>query len=156
MTPTGHVIIRYNDYTPERSTIAMESDVLTAANFDAQYTAFQSLLTAIAAITEGLRIGYDFSNREETVGPKTPASAETAQRERKWLVYYHEVTGGAEKKMEIPCALLTGHLDPNARERAHIGDAGNVDDFVTAFEAFAQSSGGNILVDRIVHVGRNL
>lgn len=156
MAMVGNFTIRYNDYTPERSTVTGESDTLTAVNFDAQYTGFQSLLTAIGNITEGLRIGFDFGNREETVGPKTPAANETAQRERKWLVYYKEVANGNEHKMEIPCALLTGHLDPNNRERAHIGDEGNVDAFVSAFEAFVQYNGGNVTVDRIVHVGRNI
>lgn len=155
MPLSGKNSIRYNDFTPERSTVNIESAELTAANFDAQYTAFQSLLTAISNITEGLRVGFDFGNKEETVDGKTPAAAETAQRERKWLVYFTPA-GGKERRMEIPCADLTGHLDPNNREQAHIGDGGNVDAFVTAFEAFVLYNGASVTVNKIVHVGRNV
>lgn len=156
MATTGVFNIRYNDYTPERSTVSGEMDTLTSVNFDAEYTDFQSFMTALEGITEGLRIGFDFMNREETIGPKTPASSETAQRERKWLVYYTTNISGDTYRMEIPCALLTGNLDPNNREKAHIGDSGDVDAFVSAFEAFVKKDGEGVSVTEIIHVGRNI
>jgi hypothetical protein len=148
--------IRYNDYTPERSTVQVTGTTLSAANFDAQSSGIIALMDAIAGITIGLRVGYDFGNTFEIVGAGTPAENEYAQREAKWLVKYHEVTGGAKRSVEIPCPDLS-KLDPNARGKAEIGDGAEVDAFVSAFEAFVKTdSGGNVVVDEIVHVGRNI
>lgn len=151
----GKATISVNDYEPERSAVKITSTELTAANFDAQVAAFVSFRDALAGITEGLMVSHEIANRNEIVGPKTPASAKTAQRERKWLVRYHAVTGGAPYTMELPCADLDA-LDPNNRGFAEIGDGGVVDAFVSAFEAFVKTeSGGNVAVDSIAHVGRN-
>lgn len=152
----GKALISVNDYDPERSTVTVKSAELTAANFDAQVAAFTSFRDALAGITEGLMVSHELGIRNEIVGPKTPASAKTAQRERKWLVRYHAATGGDPFTMELPCADLAA-LDPNNRGFAEIGDGGVVDAFVSAFEAFVKTeSGGNVLVDSIAHVGRNV
>ena len=148
--------IRYNDYGAERSTVTLMGEALTAVNFDAQATALTSLMDAIAAITLGVKVSFLQGNDNEIVGPGTQASDPYAQREAKWLVKFHEVTGGAKRSVEIPCPDLA-NLDPNNKGKAHVGDAGAVDAFVTAFEAFVKTdAGGNVQVDEILHVGRNI
>lgn len=147
---------RYNDYDREASAVTLQGLTLTAANFDAQITAYNDLLTAIGAITRGILITKMIGN--ETVlqnNRSEPATSEEAQRESKWLVRYHETTGGLQHTCELPCANRT-FLDPNNRGFAEMGDGAEVDAFVTAFEAFVKSDAGlGVTVDSIEHVGRN-
>ena len=151
----GHHIVPINDYNSERSTVTVRGVELTAANFDAQYTAFVQFYDALLGITLGLRVGSKFGNDIPIVAADTPASDPNAQRERKWLVRYSDATAMKNYKMEIPCADLS-YLDPNNREYADLTDL-DVAAFVTAFEAFVRSPDGNtVTIDSIQHVGRNL
>jgi hypothetical protein len=87
-----------------------------------------------------------------------PSEDETAQRELKWLVQYHNTTTNKKYRVELPCADMA-QLDPNDRAHAHIGDAGVVDAFVTAFEAFVKpedNPANAVEVDEITLVGRRL
>ena len=147
---------RWNDYGSEGSTTTFKGPALTALNFDAQNTAVTALVDAVAGITLGLRVRYAVGNEFQTVSNATPAADANAQRERKWLIYYTDGIAMKTYQMELPCANLA-HLDPNNREAANIGDAGPVDAFIAAFEAYHLSPDGNaVTVDKIVHVGRNL
>jgi hypothetical protein len=151
----GWHVIPFNDYNAERSTVTVRATELTAANFDAQYSAFIQFYDAIVGITLGLRIGAKFGNDIPIVAGDTPASDPNAQRERKWLVRYSDATAMKNYTMELPCADLS-YLDPNNREYADMTDL-DVAAFVTAFEAFVISPDGNtVTVDSIQHVGRNL
>jgi len=154
MPTSGYATIRYEDYNGEVSTVSVRSDTLTAVNFDGENTALVSLMDAIAGITLGLRTGFDIGNRTKTV--LGPASDTDAQRERKWLVQYHDGVTLKRYTLEIPCADLA-QLDENDRENANIGDAGVVDAFISAFQAHALTPDGNTpIVDEITHVGRNV
>lgn len=149
----GNMVLRYNDYGGERSTVTILSALRDETNWVAQETDALALRDAITGITHGLRVGYDVGNRYQTVDPKTKASDPLAQREGKWLVRY----GNANNKyrMEIPCPDLTkldvdnrGYLDLDGVE----GSA-----FRTAFEAYVVDEGGNaITIDTVKFVGRNI
>jgi len=151
----GWHVIPFNDYNGERSTVTVRGVELTAANFDAQYSALIQFYDAIVGITEGLRVGAKFGNDIQIVDNRTPASSPNAQRERKWLVRYTDGTAMKPYSMELPCADLT-FLDPNNREYADMSDL-DVAAFVAIFESFVRSPDGNaVTVDSIQHVGRNL
>lgn len=142
------------DYDGESSSYGFRTAVLTAANFDAQHTLKVALAAAITGICGGIK--QSDSEMNVDVVSNQPSDEPTDQRENKWLVQYHETaTPTATFKLELPCAKLA-ELDPNDRKHAHIGDAGVVDAFVTAFEAYALSpNGAAVTVDEITFVGRN-
>lgn len=148
--------ITYSDYNGEKSTFSCQTAEVSGAavDMDAKELEFVNLQDAIAGITVGLK------TKAERVQGDTVATGEAssvhAQRERKWLVQYHDGTTFKRYTLEIPCADLD-QLDPNDKANAHIGDAGVVDAFVTAFEAYALTPDGNSpVVDEITHVGRNV
>lgn len=150
----GLMSLRYNDYGAERSNVSMSATLLTAANFDAQAAAALSLRDAIAGVTHGLLVGFDFGSRYETVDPGTPADTPAAQRELKWLVRYQE-TGEAIQKMEIPCPDVA-LLDASNRGYMQIASGAGAA-FVSAFEAFVLGSdGGAVNVLDVKLVGRNI
>jgi hypothetical protein len=154
MPTTGFTSITYEDYDGEVSTVRVRTDEVDATDFDAQSTARTSLIDAIAGITLGLRTGFSYGNQVKTV--LGPSSDQDAQRERKWLVQYHDGTSLKRYSLEIPCADAA-QLDPNDRGNANIGDAGVVDAFISAFQAYALTPDGNTpIVDEITLVGRNV
>lgn len=154
MATSGRANITYADYNGEKSTVGVNTITPTAANFDAQVSAFVALQDAIAAITVGLKLGTSLAIVNTVAMGQ--AITEIAQREVKWLVQYHDGTTFKRYTTEIPCADPT-LLDPNDRANAEIGDAGPVDSFISAFEAFARTPSGNApVVDEITLVGRNV
>lgn len=148
-------IVSVKDYDNEAATASFPGTDLTAANFDAEVALMATLKTALEAITMGNTVKL---TRVANVSPMedVPASDKDAQRERKWLVRYHDSVTFEKATISLPCADLS-FLDPANRGRAEMGDAAEVDAFVTAFEAYVQPPGGNVaVVDEIIHVGRNI
>jgi len=154
------------DYNKEKSTVAVNVGPITALNF----TAVRDALDDYKAALDNIIIG---EIRKTTISEQFAESAaaitnQSAQRERKWLVSYRDVTQffdvantinnvgfGNVYQVEVPCAdlsLLTGNSDilPLTQTQAAA--------FVTAFEAIQNSpTGGNeVEVIEIRHVGRNL
>lgn len=155
MPTTGKTSIQMRDYGNEASVSTFTVATLTAANFDAQATlrgALQSAILGISAVDMLAKIELGNTILNTVVGDDNPL----AQRENKWLVQYHETAAPAVKgTVTIPCADLA-QLDPNDRAHAEIGDAGVVDAFVAAFEAYVLSENGNaVTIDEITFVGRN-
>ena len=143
----------FTDYDGERSTMQVRAALLTAANFDAQAALAATLGSSIAAITNGVVYRYGYGNSFD-VSP-LPSADPTAQREMKWLVQYHGTTDLKSYRVEIPTVDFSV-LDPNDRAHAEIGDAGVVDAFVTAFEAYVKADDGNgVAIDEMTLVGRN-
>lgn len=150
----GKSVFTLIDYDSEKTAVQIHHVALTAGNFAATETLLDALRDATAAITLGNMAHTRYGN--EDLLSVTPASDEQAQREAKWLVSYHDTTSLKSYSVEIGTADFD-QLDPNDRKHAHIGDAGLVDAFVTAFEAVAKSpTGGAVVVDEITLVGRNV
>lgn len=150
------VFMSYLDYGSETSVVRARGIPLTAANFDAQVALWEALEDAISGTTEvalGNLVKLSIGHAEPS-GLSAPVSA-LAQREAKWLVHYHAPTTGKKYTMEIPCADLT-LLDPNARDRMLVA-SGDGATFVGAFEGVvrAPDDGAAVVVDYILHVGRN-
>lgn len=150
----GFISITYVDYDNESSNVRMRCPAKTAANFDAENLEMVTLLDAIAGITEGVRVKVQYGNDQRIAFG--PAEDETAQRELKWLVQYHDATTLKRYTLELPCADRVA-LDEFDRPNAAIGDEGVVDAFVAAFEQFALTPDGNAPhVDEITLVGRSI
>lgn len=127
--------IQFTDYSNEKSTVTVNGEALTAANFDAQATEASALAVAIGALSIG-------SLTQRTVtqvvldSPDIPTNP-FAQRELKWLVQYQGDTSGKKYQMEIPCADLTGNLVAGS-DLADVTATPWVN-FITAFEAYARA-----------------
>lgn len=154
MPVTGQFNITYADYDGEKANAGVNVLALSAANYDAQETLRTAFVAAIEAMVLGELQKTEYGNR--SLQSLDKAADPAAQRELKWLVQYHDATSLRRYSMEIPCAD-TDQLDPEDRANAEIGDAGIVDAFITAFEAYVLSPVGNAVeVDEITLVGRNV
>jgi len=148
--------LKMYDYNGEPSTVTIPTADLTAANIVASMAAGDALVTAIEGITLGLSSVKTYVAKRSPLSGDVRATDAGAQRELKWLVRYHDSVTFVRGTTEIPTAD-TAQLDPANRGYAEIGDAGVVDAFVTAFEAFALGPSGNAaVVDDILLVGRNI
>lgn len=156
------------DHNREKSTVQFYTGNVTAASLPGLLTQFGALRAAVEGITLGV-VSQESLKVFDTKLANVPPADANAQRERKWLVVYEDVTAffddpvnaipneGYRKvfTFEIPTAELTGRLLPNSDE-ADLANAG-VTAFITAFEAVARSPyGGAVNVLQLRAVGRNL
>lgn len=158
MAVEGRLTFSQIDYDSENTVAIFPVPVRTAVNWAAQETLKGDLFIALAPMVRGTKIKDSIANLSSVVDPTPPVDPE-AQREDKWLVQYHDAVTGKKRTLEIGCADRT-NLDPNDRKHANIGDAGDVDAFVTAFEAavisFDEGTTNAVVVDEITYVARNL
>ena len=141
-----------NDFGAESSNVRVTAAAITAANHDAQVAAMTSFFDAMVAITEGLKVRQEYGNFDQILDGQTGASSKSAQRERKWLVRYHDAN--QSWRLEIPCADLQ-YLDDNNKEYLDLASTEGAA-FKSAFEAFVLSPDGlATTVDSVQHVGRN-
>jgi hypothetical protein len=156
------------DYNGEKSVTSFYTGAITAVSLPGTLTQFGALRNAIDGITLGTITQEELSVFRTKLSNTLPSSA-NAQRERKWLVVYEDVTQffdppvnaipneGYRKvfTFEIATANLVGNLQPNSDEANLSATA--VAAFVTAFEALCRSPhGGQVNVLKLVAVGRNL
>jgi len=146
--------VSWRDYSDEKANMSLTITQLTSGNVVATLALVDALLAAAQAITEGNAESSRVLFREQAEDPGRPSS-ESAQRERKWLVFYHDTTTDKKYRVEIPTALLTANLVAGT-DLADLG-ATNIAAFVTAFEAVVKDpdTGLNaVAIDKIQHVGR--
>ena len=157
------------DRSRERSAMSFLTGAVTAVSLPGLLTQFGTLRTATDAIILGViqeEAQYVFKTKLSNSVPADP----NAQRERKWLVTYEDITpffdpgtdaipnAGYRKvfNLEIPtadAALLPTDIETDfvSLAQAAIGP------WVTAYEAIARSPyGGSVNVLTIEMVGRNL
>lgn len=145
------------DYSFEKSTAGFTGVATTAANYDAQQTAFSALRTAVNGIILGEPQKYQYI-AVDFVNGNDRADSPYAQRENKWLVSYVGDTSGKLYQLEIPTAdLADGHLVVGS----DLADLTNADiaAFVTAFESFQRAPDAlteTVTVTQIRFVGRNI
>jgi len=154
-TTNGIFEIVYRDYNGQDSSVKLRTQTISAANFDAHAVLVTNLLNALADVLIGVPQTYDVGN--EVVNSVAPPDDPTAQRELAWKIFFHNgTTFLSPQTSQIPCPALT-LLDPNDRKNAEIGDADDVDNFVSKFQAYVISPGGNApVIDEIELKGRNL
>lgn len=164
--------VTYNDFNGESSRTEFNIPVLTGANLDdtindigVNDTTGATLLEGMSSICAGVFAGVSFNIKR--AGSKANAADENAQRERKWLMVYEDVTAalpggdanpgfGKEFTQELPVALANGDTLLPDSDQANFGFAG-WQDFIDRFEAECLSPyGGTPNVLRATLVGRNL
>ena len=155
----GRVTFRYADYDAEISTLSIPTSDLTAANIDAEYASAITFQTALEAIARGLLLNRSHlaKSSPQAVGK---ASDEEAQREEKALVMYYDDTTFERATAEIPCVDMTLQMTGHPGVFYIDGETGHEavwTTFVSEFEAFVTGPGGNAaVIERVIHVGRNL
>lgn len=148
--------VSWRDFSNEVSKEDLTIVQLTSGNVVATLALLDTLLGATQAITLGNAERSRVVFREQNEDPGIPSDA-NAQRERKWLVVYHDTVTGKKFRTEIPTAKLTGNLVTGS-DLADLG-VSDIAAFVTAFEAVARDpdTGLNtVAIDYIKHVGKRL
>lgn len=114
-------------------------------------TEFAALLTASAALIDGVRTRYNFT---QTYRASNAVNASAGQREQKFLVTYEDQVTLAKYSFELPCRKVS--LDPPVGTDEYVITAAPFAAFVTALEAYAKSPDGNIItVTSIRLMGKN-
>ena len=147
------VLMGITDENAEKSTFGAFLPLMTAANFDATITAVAAVIAAVDGVTLEPVSREIIKAVDLPFGPRS--TVPNAQREAKWRVVWTDPTDAiGNGSMEIPCPDLielapgTGKMD--------IG-AGNGLALKNAIEANLVSRLGNaIVVQEVVHVGRNI
>lgn len=153
-TLTSEYTVKYKDYDGEVSKVTFTVTPLTAVNFDAQEALRAALQTALDNVLLGELQSWEKAN--VVVDSVSMATDPFAQRELAAKATYLDATALKKYTTQIPSPDLA-HLDPTARAIFEIGDAGHVDAWITAFEAYALTPDGNAPeVQEIKLVGRNL
>jgi len=147
------VSITYRDYSDELSTMRLRAPTISAANFDAQNTLRDTLVTAIGNVTLGVMAKQQV-NIIDATSSLTPASS-AAQRELKWLVKYRG-TDGVTYNAEIACPDITD--DTLLAGNSDLWDPSDASwvTFIAAFEALViDSDDGAVVILEVRLVGRN-
>lgn len=151
--PVSFIKQQFIDYSNEVSHVRLPVTTLTGANFATVTGQVSTLYTAIAALTLGNQKDTSLQ-ANQNIGAPTPPTSPDAQREKKWLVRYHDASN-RRFSVEIPCAdlskLATNSDQINPTDSAWLA-------FITAFEAVVVSpdDGSAVTVDGAQFVGRRL
>jgi hypothetical protein len=156
----GRMVYRIADYDGEISTCTVQTADLTTANIDAEYAAGIAIQAAIDGVSLGLVLNKEHvaKSSPQAVGKASNASA---QREAKALVRFYDSVTFERGTMEIPAVDLSLQLDGHPGFFYDVQFDGDENAawtaFVAAMIASAVGPGGNdVVVDTIIHVGRNL
>jgi hypothetical protein len=129
---------------------------ITAATHDAIIAEMTSLAAAIKAVQLGKEIEQEFVH-SVTKPEAGPASTPLAQREKKWLILYHDTTTLKKYRCTIPCADLT-LLKTNSEAMDLTAGVGAT--LKATFETYCkvEISGAyhDVAIDSVIFVGRNL
>lgn len=155
----GRYKMTYADWDGEVSTVTFPGSDLLEANITAEQTQAATLRDAVNAVTRGKLLQTEHVAVTSPQGVGRATSPE-AQREEKALVMYYDNTTFKRASLEIPCVNMTGQ-NPDYPGVFYLDGASNNqaawETFVTAFEAFTPGPSGNTaVVEKIIHVGRNI
>lgn len=152
---SGKLVITYADYGGEKSSFQIPTIDWTAANYDANQTLLDTLVTKMAALTVGLEV-KQLRTHDETGSGSGQSSNVNAHRELKWLITFSDDVTGINYQRELPAPLLNAStLLQDIGGNANVGDT-LWTDFITAFEAVAESPAGNaVSFVTARYVGRN-
>jgi hypothetical protein len=104
--PVSFIKQSYLDFSNEKSAVGVPVTTLTAGNFTAEMANLVTLSAALAAVTLGNLVGFTVE-AERLVNLGIAPVNVNAQREKKWLVRYHDATTLTKYTAEIPCADLS-------------------------------------------------
>ena len=152
--PVSAFGITFRDYSKETSRFGVSITTLTADNLVAQTALINGLEAAVIGVTLGIAQKDEIILERAVLSSALPGSVD-AQREKKWLVRYHDATTGINYQAEIPCADLS-ILATNTDFAVLTGGTGLA--LKTAWELIVRSPDDDNLtiLDSMQFVGRNL
>lgn len=103
--PISRGAVSFRDYSNEISHTRYNVATLTPGNFAAVTANMATLNAAIVAVTLG-RLAKHEIVAVDAIDSALPGATVDSQREKKWLLRYHDSLG-SKFKMEIPCADLS-------------------------------------------------
>lgn len=155
--PAHYSIFQFRDWGRELSNVKIYNGPITAGTLPGFLTSFGGMRTALEGITLGIASNESWVGDSTVLSAATPAS-QGAQREKKWLVRYHDTVTNKKYQLEIPTADEIGvALLPNS-DFADL-TVTPMSTFVTAFNAFARNPDNDanaVVIDSVQFVGRNL
>lgn len=152
--PISFFGIKFRDYSKEASSWNVPVTTITAVNQVAELVLIDALESAIIAITLGIAQTDEIVLERALLSSALPSSVD-AQREKKWLIRYHDAITNVKYVSSVPCADLStlatnsDFMDPTS---------GAFTTLKTAWEAVVRSPDDNNLtvLDSIEFVGRRL
>lgn len=145
MATVNQALIRHSmvDYDGQKRQYSFPTDVVTAANHDAQKTLHDALLAAIVSVTLGNLDFEEYVADRESIRPIVLPAVASAQINIEWVVTYVDDVDGTVANVRIPTADITDTtLFMPASNLWDPTDAAWVA-FVSAFEAYVLSEAGN-------------
>lgn len=145
MATINQALIRHSmvDYDGQKRQYSFPTDVVTAANHDAQKTLHDALLAAIVSVTLGNLDFEEYVADRESIRPIVLPAVASAQINIEWVVTYVDDVDGTVANVRIPTADITDTtLFMPASNLWDPTDAAWVA-FVSAFEAYVLSEAGN-------------
>jgi len=147
----------YTDYSAEKTTHAVTSLNLTAANFTAQEALRQAYFAANAALVNGILFRNGYGN--VVIGSNLSDPEPVSQREMKWLVEYEGTLSGKRYQLEFgPARFDSAGFLVAGSDLANLTHATWVA-FIAAFEGFVTAPDDPaepVAILSIRLVGRNL
>jgi hypothetical protein len=154
MATVNEGLFRYSmtDYDKQRRQVSFPTDVVTAANHDAQKTLHDAMIAALEDVTLGALDFEEFVGDRESIRPLVAAATAAAQVNIEWVVTYTDDVTSAVANVRIPCADITD--DTLFMPNSNIWDPTDAKwvQFVTDFEAYILSEDGNaVSIQQIVY-----
>lgn len=154
MATINEGLVRYSmvDYDKQKRQVSFPTDVVTAANHDAQKTLHDAFIAALEAVTLGALDFEEYVGDRESIRPLVAAAAPTGQVNIEWVVTYVDDVNSKVANVRIPCADLTDAtlLMPNS----NIWDPADAKwvTFIADFEAYVLSEDGNaVSIQQVVY-----
>lgn len=145
----GALTVTYVDYDGDKIQTSIEGVVFSAANFDAQVTAQNAIVTALDAILLTTRTN---SQRTAVTDPLVVANPTNpfAQTNIQWIVEYtDDSTGGVYQWRFGGADLSLADTMYNGAPALNVGTGGAGNDLAVALEAYARHEGNAITVNAI-------
>lgn len=131
------------DWDQQRRQFSFDTDIVTAANHDAEKSDHDDLVAAIMAVTLGNLDFEEFVGDREQIRPLISGAVAAAQVSVEWVVTYVDLTTTSVYNVRIPTADITD--DTLFATSSHLWDPTDAlwVTFIAAFEAHIESPDAN-------------
>jgi hypothetical protein len=137
----GRLGLTYLDHDGDRQTVSFEGADMTAANFDAQVTEQNAVVTAIDAITLGTRVQQVRTAVVTDIGAAAPVNP-FAQTNIQWIALYEDTSTGNDYTTRIGTADLSlADTIYNGAPALNVAAGGAGEALKTAWDAYVLHDG---------------
>lgn len=146
----GRVRKSLMDWDGQKRQFSFDTDVVTAANHDAQKALHDAFIAAVADVTLGALDFEEFVADREEIRPVVKAAVAAAQINIEFIVTYIDDVNSAVMHVRIPTADVTD--DDLFMPNSHLWDPTDAKwvEFISAFEAYVLSPDGNAVTIQLI------